>query len=396
MRNSEIPGPLIFTSLFLILLCGFSLPLTALDLTLNGRNHTILSPEALEAHAVNSRIPLQTLYPWMESIEYLEVSSGENRVFWDASRLGEESWTGAFIAMDNGVWKVHVGPDVFSAPDRISLRGTPLEVSSITIWSSIKSNSKLKSILLSALALRNVRVDWREVSNPVNLLSHSPPGNLPHLILLDQLDFIRLSSLLTSSRPITSRISRWLVNSGSDGTERQDFPFPMAIDAYSPEAALTLLLSGDAKLSRIFNWALSARSTGRIIVTDSPLKALENGEASSALLLPSSEESPEDKLFNEIDPPRGTVNIISRQYAAVPLEITSTADRAVADLLIADAARFIDIHGNGILIPADTPTLRFYEAYIRIGRLALSGQMNGTEAAGLISQYIINEEPSGE
>ena len=401
MRKFEMRKPLTFTILFLLI--GISWQIAALDLTLNGSNYAVYSPEALDIHAVNSVISLQTLYPWLESIDYLEVSSGDNRVFWDASRLGDKSWNGVFLLKRNGVWEVHVGPDIFSSPDRIAVRGTALEVSKVTIWSSI-DNPDFKSELLSALSLRGVTVDWREVSNPAEVLADTGATSLPQLVLLNQLDYISSSSLLTSSRPVGSKTSQWLANSSRKQENLQNL-LPLAVDAYNPEAALTYLLAKDgnlrtglSQLAGLLEWAARARVSSNLIVSNKPVNTLANAEASSAILLSSTKEVSNfanaylaNAYLKEISPPPGTVNVISLQYAAIPRKLRNTDDMKIAEYLMADTARFARSPGPGVIIPSDKTTLRFFEAYNRIGRLAISGQMDSTVAANLIKQYIDGE-----
>ncbi len=389
MRHSESH---VRVCVVLLILTVFAVHLTALDLTLNGRNHAVLDSSALEAHARDSQIPLQALYPWLESVDYLEVQSGVNRVFWD-------NWNGALLVNRGGVWEVRVGRDVFSAPDRIAVRGVRRNVDTIYIWSAI-DNPGFKNDLLSAFALRSVAVDWRDITQPAYLLSDPPPEGLPHLILLDQLDLLRLDSLLTSSRPVSSRISEW---------RKAAAPGPLALDAYNPEAALLYLLAENPNLfdteghlptglTALFDWAAAPRKTD-LIVTDSPMSALTGGDSPTAAIavrLPSSEEP---RSTAEMDlpltgPPEGTVNLIRLQYAAIPAAPgQAAANPILAELALIDAVRMAGSPGTqaGVIIPSDPRVIRYFEAYERIGRLAISGQMESMQAAKLINDYVINK-----
>lgn len=401
MRHSESH---VRVCVVLLILTVFAVHLPALDLSLNGRNHAVLDSSALEAYARDSQIPLQALYPWLESVDYLEVQSGVNRVFWDATRLGEADWNSALLVKRGGIWEVRVGRDVFSAPDRIAVRGVRRNVDTIYIWSAI-DNPGFKNDLLSAFALRSVAVEWRDITQPAYLLSDPPPEGLPHLILLDQLDLLCLDSLLTSSRPVSSRISEW---------RKAAAPGPLALDAYSPEAALLYLLAENPNLfdaegnlptglTALFDWAAATRKTD-LIVTDSPMSALTGGDSPTAAIavrLPSSEESRSAAEMDLplTDPPEGTVNLIRLQYAAIPAAHgpaaagPAAANPILAELVLIDAAR---IAGNpkaqaGVVIPADPRVVRYFEAYERIGRLAISGQMESIQAAKLINDYVINK-----
>ena len=386
----------------LLILTVFAVHLSALDLSLNGRNHAVLDFPALDAHARNSRIPLQALYPWLKSVEYLEVQSGVNRVFWDASRLGEADWNGALLVNRAGIWEVHVGRDVFSAPDRIAVRGVRRNVGTLSIWSAI-DNPDFKNDLLSAFALRSVDVEWRDITQPAYLLTDPPSEGLPHLILLDQLDILRPDSQLTSSRPISSRISEWrqAATPATGGTGS------LALDAYHPEAALLYLLAENPNLfdadgrlpsglAALFDWAASSRKTD-LIVTDKPMSALTGGGtaiAATAVRLPSSTEprSPAEAIQPLISPPEGAVNLIRLQYAAIPAGLNPAAS-TLAELALTDAVRMAGTlqTRSGVVIPADPRVIRYFDAYNRIGRLAISGQMDSTRAAELLNDYIAGE-----
>ncbi|RKX90584.1 MAG: hypothetical protein DRZ90_16205 [Spirochaetes bacterium] len=371
----------------LILLLGAA-PLFALSLSLNGRNLAVFDDAALQAQAQNSTIPLESLYPWMQSVDYMEVQSGANRVFWE----NPDNWDEIRLVYHEGIWEVHSGRDIFSNPDRISINGAPLNTAAITIWSAVDIPD-FKSDLLSALALRNLQIDWRDISRLEYRLSDTQPEALPNLVILDQFQLLNLDSYLTSSRPIAQMVSRWR---GSG--------MPMAVDAYAPEAALLFLLSENPKLfdtkgmlptglANLFNRAAAARKNN-LIVTNLPLTSLSAAVAASAVRLPSSTEpiSSEEGILPIMAPPEGTVNIARLQFAAIPSALSSS-DAIFADLVMKDARRitrsFID--EDAVQIPMDRRLLRFYDAYQRIGRLAISGQLESQEAVNLINQYIIDE-----
>jgi len=373
-------------------------PLSALDLSLNGRNHAVLTPTVLAAHARpeaaaggRPALPLEALYPWMDSVDYLEVTSGANSVYWDAARLGPGGWDGALLVDYNGTWEVRVGRDVFSDPDRIAVRGAPAPAATIRIWSAAEAED-FEDDLRGALALRGLNLEWRSVDQPENLLADPPVDGRPHLIVLDDEDAARLGGLLTERRPVASRSSLWYA-ADPDATT------PLALDARDPEAALLWLLAENPALFDdegrlpdalvgLFRRAAASRRDD-LVVTDMPMATLAAGAAAAAVHLPSSEEplSVRPGLVR-IDPPEGAVNLIRRTDAAVPANL-SAADGRIADRVLADAARQArGASADGVALPADPRVLRFLDAYERIGRLAVGGQMDAREAAGLIQAYV--------
>lgn len=382
-------------------------PLAALDLTLNDRSHAVLNDSVLASYARPMReaggayaIPLESLYPWLESVDYLEAQSGPNKVYWEAERLGDGDWDSALMVERDGIWEVRVGRDVFSAPDRIVVRGVPREVGPLRIWSAV--DDSYESNLKSALALRGVRYEWREVSQPAHLLSDPPVGGVPHLILLDQEDVLVLGSQLTSSRPIAGVASQWYeaAESGGESADTEPPAVP-AMDAYHPEAALLYLLSANpnlfddegrlpSNLVGLLSWAAAAKG-GELLVTDEPMAALADGRAGSAVRLPSSPESvPDADVMIRTDPPEGAVNIVRRRFAAVPAGL-GMRDAEWAQLLFTDAVRAARRIPTGTPLPMDNRLPTFFDAYERIGRLAISGQMSAEEAADLM-QTVIDDE----
>ncbi|MDF1569496.1 MAG: hypothetical protein P1P77_15870 [Spirochaetaceae bacterium] len=378
-------------------------PLAALDLTLNDRSHAVLADSALAAHArpMNAAggayaVPLEALYPWLESVDYLEAQSGPNKVYWEAERLGEADWDGALIVERDGIWEVRVGRDVFSAPDRIAVRGVRKEVGPLRIWSAI--DDSFESNLKSALALRGVRYEWRRVSQPAHLLTDPPAGGVPHLILLDQMDVLALGAQLTSSRPVAGLASLWFESADTDNKES---PAALAMDAYHPEAALLFLLSANpnlfddegrlpSDLAGLLSWAAASKG-GELVVTDRPMAALAAGRTGSAVRLPSSTEPlPTADMAVRTDPPEGAANIVIWRFASVPAGL-GMPDAGWAELLFTDAVRAARRIPAGTPLPMDNRLPRFYDAYERIGRLAISGQMDAEEAADLM-QTVIDDE----
>ena len=378
----------------LSILIGLS-PLYPLDLSLNNRSLSVLDNTALTSWSQDSAIPLESLYPWLESINSLEVQSGSSRVYWDEL----ENWNKVQLVFHNGIWEVHAGRDIFSNPDRINVSGTRREITSISIWSAI-DNPDLKDDLLSALAFRDVRVDWKDISRPEHLLTDPPGGELPELLLLDQFQLLRLNTLIDSPRPVAGMKSQWLT--AEPGKQPLSLPLPLAMDAYQGEAALLFLLGENPRLfdahgrlpenlPNLLNLAAAARKTN-LILTDLPLTSLSAGAASSAVRLPSSTESCNAEELHPVDPPEYAVNIVSLQYAGIPASL-SPRKKETAGLILNALTRISPApdESQGVPIPSDPRILRFYDAYERIGRLAISGTMDSREAVELMNQYI-NEE----
>ncbi len=409
MRHFEYRrlSPVLFlTAIFII---TASIPLWSLDFSLNGRNLAVMDNAALQDFAHNSVIPLSALYPWMQSVDSLEVQSGINRVYWD-------NWDDALLVYQDGIWEVHTGRDIFSNPDRISVHGDRLNVESISIWSAI-NNPDFKNDLLSALAFRDVNVDWLDITQPGLYLSDPPSEGLPQLILLDQLNLIRLKPLLSSYHQVSGRVSEWISNSADPGNP-QGIELPMAVDAYHGEAALLFLLAENPdlfddegripdSLAEFFDWAASIRKSS-LIITKLPVAALTSGTSHSAVRLPSSMEphSPLEAQFSKALPPEGSVNIIRVEYAAIPMASAAASApalagdssfRIIAELVLEDTVRaaIIPEMKDAVPIPVNPEIIRYFDAYERIGRLAISGQLDSREALRLINQYI-NDENSGE
>ncbi len=382
--------PLFMLSVFTTV-SGFT-SLFSLDLSLNNRSLSVLDDSTLAAWSRKSIIPLQTLYPWMKSVDYMEAQSGANRVFWS----NVEDWNKVQLVLRDGIWEVHVGRDIFSNPDRINIKGERRNISALTIWSAI-DNPDFKTDLLSALYFRGVRVEWKDITRPEYLLTSPPADGLPDIILLDQFQLLRMRSLIGTSRPISRQSSLWFSSSPSTSPE----VFPLAVDAYQGEAALLYLLAENPLLfgengllppglTRLFNWASASRGS-ELLNTDSPLASLSSGDAATAVILPSSAEP----QIHSSSPPEGTVNISQLQFAAVPAALNQ-ADAETAALVLDDAARFNSLQKNNqtVDIPMDPRILRFFDAYERIGRLAITGQLESREAVNLINSYVNENENS--
>ena len=394
----------------IIVILSFALPAcpgVGLDLTLNGRQTAVLTPDVLAAHARTDpsngllTLPLSALFPWLESVDYLEAQSGSNRVYWESPRLGSEGWNGVELVRSEGSWEIRVGRDIFIEPDRIAVRGKRVEIPTIRIWSGI-DDAVFEQELNGALSFRELQLEWRRVKRPAQLLTDPPAEGLPHLILLDDLDLMRSASLLTTYRTVSAVSSQWLTRSSGE-LPSGELSWPLALDAYAAETALNWLLAGNSDLfdtqGRLSNALVgllkfAARETERVINTGDPMRALSSGRAGTALR--AAGEAPENPAtlptYRVIPPPRGTVNVLRNRYAAVP-RMLSVPESQVGELLLADAIRFHRPNGDpgALPLPVDPRILRFFEAYERIGRLAVSDQMDASEAVELINAYV-NEE----
>lgn len=391
---------------FTLFLGLLTFPGAAIEFTLNHRQTAVLASEFLIAHAAPDpasenlpALPLSSLFPWLESVEYLEVTSGPNRSRWNASRLEMEGWDRVKLVRRPDRWEVRVGQDIFEEPKIISVYGAALDVPTLRIWLAAEDEEFQREIE-SALALRNLKVEWRKTRQPGHLLLNPPQDLLPHLILLEDLDLIRLMSKLTSYRRIIGRSSQWLAAVSAD-LPPDGYPYPLALDLYDAETSLHWLLAEspnlfdqDSRLPDVLTeiFGMDFTNTSEVINTTTPLEALRGGQAIAALHSPKSGDSEtgiDDVPYLSIPAPDGTVSVLRSSYAAIPSGLSSH-DAQIAALLLRDAARFHRLSGDSkaLPIPLDPRTLRYFDAYERIGRLALSGQMEAVDARALIDAYI--------
>ena len=142
-------------------------------------------------------------------------------------------------------------------------------------------------------------------------------------------------------------------------------------------------------LVRLFNRAITEINSGRLLISAAPLELVNEKRALSALLLPGDQCLPTSEKYRSVDPPQNTVNLIRRYFAAVPTELT-LADSLRAKHVLDDALRFTNVPKtqNSNVLPISTRVPRFYDAYERIGRLALSGEISPSRAAELITDSI--------
>ncbi|CAD7839128.1 hypothetical protein S1OALGB6SA_225 [Olavius algarvensis spirochete endosymbiont] len=387
------------TFLFSILLLLSSTPSGAqdsnLELRLNNITHVIIDPANFQIGMKD--IPLQSLFPYLESVEHLEAKSEQSSLLWNATSLGPAGWDEAFLTYRNQTWELHVGSNSFAAPHRISVHGIRRPISLVQIWSSIQT-PQYKSNLSATLALRDVEVKWKSVSKLANRLENPPPQGMPHLVVIDQLHLLRLKPLLTSPQPIMARLSRWYSTS-PDGTNSKG----IFIDAYHPESALLYLLADNPNLFdkhnqlplSLITFLNRILFTEDLVVSASPMTALVNSinnQITGAVRLPSSREKETGDAFVEVEPPTGAKNIIRYIYATIPAGI-SDEKRELAKLILEDAIRIADltVPANAVAIPQDFRILRFFDSYTRIARLTISNQISVTEAAELINAYVTGD-----
>lgn len=400
-------------SIFLIITALAELP--ALDITLNGRNLAVVDKEALASFARaldgendSSALPLNALFPWLESLEYVEAQSGPNRIYWEADRISLQVWNEAMLIRRGGIWEIHLGRDVFSAPDRIVVHGVALDIETLCVW-SVAELPNLQSMLETSLTFRKVTLDWRTVSEPSVLLEDPPSSGLPHLVIFDIISAPGLSDRLSPGHPVAYSSSSWFTTDTVD--ENGIYPSPLALDAYSPEAALLYILSTGANLFTVngegenealspalADWlslAADGRKDGSFLITDTPLTALSSGDAASALSLPSSEEgfpytSSEDVSLISMSEPSGMKILSIPWIVAMPLNLPDNKAME-ADLLMAELSGTLT-DKSAVVPELDSRLPLFYQAYQRIGRLAISGQMGVDEAVALMNEYVSGNE----
>jgi len=364
----------------------------SLVLRLNNLTHAIVDLEVPDAES----IPLQSLFPYLETVEYLESKSGRDSVSWDAKSLNLTGWDDVLLVFRNQTPELHVGADRFLDPQRISVHGVRKPIDSIQIWSSIQI-PQYKSNLLAALTLRDVEVKWKDVGKLTNRLENPPPEGMPHLVIADQLDMLRLGLLLDSPSPIMAISSQWYSVPSNDSKKR------IAIDAYNPESALLYLLADDPNLFDRRNrlpvsltaFLNQVSVSNGLVVSALPIASLMNpadDRITGAVRLPSSQEGEINEGFMTAEPPDDATNIIRYIYAAVPTDISSEQEE-VARLVLGDAILLADLAApeNAVTIPQNPRIIRFFDAYTRIGRLAISNQISAIRASELISIYVADD-----
>ena len=335
----------------LILLAAVPPADAAPSLSLNGRPIAVLSPDILAAFAapqISPSLPLSSLFPPLESLQRLEIRSPSGLIELKKPRLTIEIWQSAEIIISSGSPQLRIDAQTIIDPENIAVEGTLIQLPLIHIWSAV-DDPRLEENLKAVLTMRMIPSRWRRVQRPAHLLENPPVEGLPHIILLDDLKLIRSLSWVISYRRLSTTSSRWIVKD--------------ALNARSPEAALAWLM---AENPNPFDGAAA------------PFDRLDR-------LFQLAVNQPQPA----VQPPRGAVNIIRGLYAAVPAALSEN-QQSIADMLLTDAARLTPLETipDALPLPIDPRTLRFFEAYERIGRLALSGQMEPSEAARLIGAYV--------
>lgn len=365
---------------------------TNLELRLNNITHAIIDLADFSRESIS----LQSLFPYLETVEYLEAKSRQSSASWDAASLGPSGWDDALLISRNQTWELSVGSDNFTAPLRISVHGVRKPTGLVQIWSSVWI-PRYKSNLLAALVLRDIGVQWRDVSKLSNRLENPPPQGMPHLVIVDQMQMLRLDSLLTSPYPIMARFSRWYSLSPIGANKL------IAIDAYHPESALLYLLADNPNLFDKHNQLPDSLITflNRIVMSEglivsaSPMATLANSSSSlvtGAVRLPSSRELETGETLVATKPPADATDIIGYIYATIPAGIDGEQEK-LAKLVLEDANRLADLRtpANAIAIPRHPRILRFFDAYTRIGRLAVSNQIPVAKAVELINSYVTDD-----
>ncbi len=391
--------------------------LQGLDVTLNGKNTAVWDIRALSAfcavmedavmedeenhqHTRVYGMPLRALFPWLSSVEYLEVQSGSSRVVWENPFLSEH-WNDALLVFsdfsgdsDSGdsrdfgdLLEIRLGGNVFRHPDRIALWGTPLARHSLRIWSE-SIEPELEEDMLRALRLRGIPVEWTHITD-AGLLAAASPEELPHLLFFPPEIMERISPLIEYWQPAAPRFARWYVSGGTADAGLR------AVDARNAETVLAALHSRPITVEALEDWFEYVRTAvkeKKLINSSAPLSLLEAGLAGEALCLPySAEKVPPGAWGRPL--PADERAWCRPLIAAVPKGLSEEAARETERLL----RELPDYKNTSVLRDArqlmQPETQRFIDAYNRIGRLALSGQMPINEAAKRIVDYMKNRKP---
>ncbi len=358
-----------------------AIPLQSLDLTLNNQCHGVLERSILRALARPSEeidglpaIPLSCLYPWMNTIDSLEIISESGHSIRYAAKPGETLQGDAFLVLHNGIWEVRIGSDIIIHPIKIAVNGNPFPLphKKIEIWRTF-SDSLFYKDLESAFALRGVEVQWRDIEgcsnlNPINLLGDAPAEGLPDLVFLE----------------------------GSY--------FPQTVDVRDSDAVFSVLQAEDENLcgfdgrpekhlALLFEHAMNLNYS-ELPTEQNLLLAFVSDESQSAFMtLPNAADNTaplnSEKLIR-IETPEGYADITHQSYAAVPAGVRN---EELSRLLLNDIVKcLIGDASEDASLPTRLSRFRFNEAYARIGRLVFSGQMGSEEAASIIMRYITTEQ----
>ncbi|OQX29994.1 MAG: hypothetical protein B0D92_00810 [Spirochaeta sp. LUC14_002_19_P3] len=345
-------------SVLFILFTVAIMPVAALELILNQRLVKLLSPEELYSLTETGdgeelpAIPLAALFPWLESIDILEMQAGTELTRREAPQLNLESWNTIRLVYNNSQWELWINQETLAAPDSISVIGTELSIPEVRIWVA-SDNENFKPILNAALAFRNLKTSWRSIHQPKLLLASTAPEQLPHLIFLDDLALTRSLYQL----PLYRRI-----HTAPFPSPLEPPPHPSLSDMRKAENALPWLLA--------VNPALFDK-TGRLPgILPKLLNSTRNGGNMADM---------------------ETVETVRYNYVAIPANLPP-ADAKTALLVLRDTLRHIPENNTAAALPIDPRTALFFDAYNRIARLALSNQITPENASLLINSYILGQQ----
>ena len=360
-----------------------------MEFVLNDKSIQILTEDQLAAFSYPdtanreaSMILVSELFPWMEEVWYFGVEAGTERIELERSDLTEDVWNRIKINFTAGnIPEIFIAANSLKNPDRISISGKLLKVPEARVWSASNFHS-VKEVFLAALGLRKMQVNWRETRQPEYLLSNPPEGKLPHIVLVEDLTLISL-------KPKMSAYVVFRMNSKDPKVNAKGSPeFPNM-----PETPLYWLLDDnpglfdrEGKLPRTFPATLSFFKAAQDIAFF--MDRIPEQFLAMKPLLEQKEYLIEDS-FN----PGNRSNVIRYAYAAIPAGL-SPEDDTLAHLLLREVQRGYLQTGdllNARPFPMSSQTVRYFEAYTRIGRLVVSRQMDSDEGTRIMNDYIEKE-----
>ena len=355
------------SSLLLVLLF-FSCSVFGIELVLNGQSIQFISQKDIIAFA-NSKtgtnelisLHIEELFPWMEDIQSIEVKSGTQQISLIGKELTEEKWNNSRMLFMLGVpVEVHIGEESIKFPEEISITGNILDVQNARIWAN-EDLPVMKNFILTASQFRRTAVSWRKTTQLQYLLTDPPDGKLPHIIFLNDLSLLQLNSEMAEYAIF-----------------REEIMLPNMKKLYLPDTSLHWLLvqnPGSIDMEGNFSVILPA-----VLEYFKSIRNTQSRKSLNSIMTGSS------NLQN--------VNIKRFTYAAIPTGL-SPKDEMLAQHILRDIRRNYSktiISSNTKSFPMSPITNLYYDAYSRIGRLAISGQLSSKDAAILVSNYVRNNQ----
>ena len=354
---------IIFHRIKLIVLFPLALAVNihALDFTLNGKKHHIIDKNDLPVE--NTGLQIKSFYPWMETVEILELTSPVGHIrFTPENGLGK-IWNDGLLKLENRDWLFSAGNLKLTSLKKISLWGKSNQKSRITVWSSL-DDEIYRDGMKAKMILHGIELDWLELDNLHLALEGIGAGEAPDMILYDSSQTPVLEHLVRESRIIGGRLLKFP-------------PYPRKSTFLNPDIPIPYLVGYDETGTFVeFNYNLQ-QLTELIKAGRQMIKAI-----------------PKEGINKNLFPDKKEIIL---EHHATTLRFTyNTNSEELQQHLLNDAQNLWRFN-HSILSPdkrktfaaiRDTRTRRFLEAWNRLGRLALSEQIPSELSAALIMNYM--------